>query len=111
MGVDLRHRGRSAGLESRLRERVDLRAVEVVAEERVLVGGEVYPVGVRTKVWVVTKAGVLEGRRDRGRRAAEWRDASAAVVWGAVGAVVLDLNAVDGPRTGRVAAVANCQVE
>ena len=109
MGVELGHvDGACSAGEGRLRERVDLRSVKVVAEKRVLVGRDVDAVGVNAKVRVVADARVGIGRH---RGLTVRCNSGAAVVWSSVVAVVLSLHAVDRPAPGRAGRIADCKVD
>ena len=109
MGIDLRHidGGCSRG-ERRLGERVDLRPVEVIAEERVLVGRQVDAVRIRPKMRIVAEAGIGIGGQGE---LSVGRNPPAAMVGSAVGAVVLDGDTVDGPVTEGARALADRDVQ
>jgi len=95
--VDLGHvHGGGVAGQRELVERIDLGGVEPRRrEERVLVGGDVEAEGVGADLRVVTYA----------------RPTLAIVVRGAVGAVVLHRQAVDGPLAGGVAGLADGDVQ
>ena len=113
MGVQLRDRNRRrVGGKGCLRERIDLRSVEVIAEKGIFVGRQVDSVRVSAQVRVVTDAGVCVRRRKRRRYDAKRWNSSASVVWGAEVAIVLNLYAIYGPcRGGRIATVADREVK
>src|SRR5438552_3349857 len=113
MGVQLRDRHRRrVGGKGCLRERIDLRSVEVIAEKGIFVGRQVDSVRVSAQVRVVTDAGVGVRRRKRRRYDAKRWNSSASVVWGAEVAIVLNVYAIYGPcRGGRIATVADRKVK
>src|SRR5207245_9288380 len=112
MGVQLRDRNRRrVGGKGCLRERIDLRSVEVIAEKGIFVGRQVDSVRVSAQVRVVTDAGVGVRRRKRRRYDAKRWNSSASVVWGAKVAIVLNVYAIYGPcRGGRIDNVAVSEV-
>src|SRR5438093_11517020 len=101
MGVQLRDRNRRrVGGKGCLRERIDLRSVEVIAEKGIFVGRQVDSVRVSAQVRVVTDAGVGVRRRKRRRYDAKRWNSSASVVWGAEAAIVLNVYAIYGACRG-----------
>ena len=109
--VELGHVDGAARHELSLRQRVNLRAVELRAEERVLVGGQEDASGVGPDVRVVAEACGRVGRQ-RGRLLADGlRRRRAVVVRRASGAVVLNRDPEDGPAAERVGRVAHGEVQ